>query len=136
MWLRTGTRIVSIIQRRFHGLRDSTQPVVGDAFAQVVNAMEGDICRKPMQNPRKNQIATALNRPFEVAPVVGAVGVGIRKVVLHKEDADKDRGRTGHHDRVAAPEQASAEPAAHQPPAREHTSIIRHKINEFAKNYK
>jgi uncharacterized protein YaiE (UPF0345 family) len=31
------------------GLMASAQAVIGDAFAEVMDAVEGDICRKPVQ---------------------------------------------------------------------------------------
>ena len=63
------------------------------------------------------------------------MGIGIGKVVLHEKNANEDRSRAGHHDGVAAPKQSSAQPMAHQPPAREHAGIVRRKIDELISTY-
>ena len=53
----------------------SSQAVVGNAFAEVMDAVEGNICRKPVQYRWEKQIAAAIQCSPEIAPAIRAVGI-------------------------------------------------------------
>ena len=56
------------------------------------------------------------------------MGIGTRKVVLHKEDADEDGGTKSHHRGIDQPEGSGANPGRHAKPHRNHRQVVQQQI--------
>jgi len=65
--------------------------VVGDACAEVVDVMQADVAREELQELWQLQITAAAQRGVRVAPVAGALPIGVLELVLHVEQPDAGR---------------------------------------------
>ena len=67
------------------------QAVIGNPFTEVVDAVEGDVRPKPIQQRMNIQIAAPFQRTPQVVPTFAATGIGAFKIVLHKKYAQEKK---------------------------------------------
>ena len=67
------------------------QVVVGDACIEVMHMVKTDVAREELKRPWQAHVRASAQRGFCVAPIVGALPVGILELVLDIEHPDAHR---------------------------------------------
>lgn len=90
--------------QRFHvpehgiGMVAPFQVIIGDPGAEMVNMMESDIAREPLENFWELVERAALHRGRGVVPGFTPLPVGVFELVLHIKQPDASRARYRHGD--------------------------------------
>lgn len=74
------------------------QVVVGNARTQVVDMVEADVARKPLQHLRQLVERAAPQRGRRIVPMLAALPVNIFELMLHVEEPEAGRASDRQHD--------------------------------------